>query len=79
MGNVRQRDKFDTEAAWANLALSYRLMAQARITGQSRDRLLRMAEALENRGKDVAPVAHPADSQKLNSKHVSVEQTNMKP
>ena len=51
MANVRLQAKFDTAAAWANLAQSYRTMAGMVHTTQSRDRLLRMAQKLENRSR----------------------------
>ena len=52
MANVRLQAKFYTAAAWANLAQSYRTMAGMVLTAQSRDRLLSMAQKLENRSRD---------------------------
>ena len=43
--------KFDSPAAMANLARSYRVMARLMVTQKSRDRLLRMAVILEEKSR----------------------------
>ena len=59
MANVRLQTKFDSAAGRANLARSYRLIARAMVTRQSREQLLRMAEKLERRSRreTASPIA----------------------
>ena len=51
MSNVRQMAKLNSAAAFANLARSYRLIARAMITAQSRNQLLRMADNAEEKSR----------------------------
>ena len=54
MANVRLQTKFDSAVGRANLARSYRWIARAMVTRQSREQLLRMAEKLESRSRTEA-------------------------
>ena len=56
MGNRRYSERLITETDFANQARSYRLLAATMPDGPSRHRLLRMAQAMEDKstGEDAA-------------------------
>ena len=57
--NIAQERKFDSAAALANLARSYRMIAGTMVSGRSRERLLRLAAKTEAKVRETVRTHDP--------------------